>query len=199
MQRKGMLIIVSGPSGVGKGTICAELRARNPQIRESISMTTRARRNGETEGVDYFYVSEERFNEMAAHGEMLEHAYVHGNQYGTPLAYVVEQLEQGYDVLLEIDVQGSIQAMKAYPDAVTIFILPPNRAELRNRLIKRATETPEAISLRLRNAELELFMTKEYQYCVVNDEVDRAASKVEAILTAESCKVSRGAQIAMDD
>ena len=199
MQRKGMLIIVSGPSGVGKGTICAELRARNPQIRESISMTTRARRNGETEGVDYFYVSEERFNEMAAHGEMLEHAYVHGNQYGTPLAYVVEQLEQGYDVLLEIDVQGSIQAMKAYPDAVTIFILPPNRAELRNRLIKRATETPEAISLRLRNAELELFMIKEYQYCVVNDEVDRAVSKVEAILTAESCKVSRGAQIAMDD
>lgn len=199
MQRKGMLIIVSGPSGVGKGTICAELRARNPQIRESISMTTRARRNGETEGVDYFYVSEERFNEMAAHGEMLEHAYVHGNQYGTPLAYVVEQLEQGYDVMLEIDVQGSIQAMKAYPDAVTIFILPPNRAELRNRLIKRATETPEAISLRLRNAELELFMTKEYQYCVVNDEVDRAVSKVEAILTAESCKVSRGAQIAMDD
>lgn len=199
MQRKGMLIIVSGPSGVGKGTICAELRARNPQIRESISMTTRARRNGETEGVDYFYVSEERFNGMAAHGEMLEHAYVHGNQYGTPLAYVVEQLEQGYDVLLEIDVQGSIQAMKAYPDAVTIFILPPNRAELRNRLIKRATETPEAISLRLRNAELELFMTKEYQYCVVNDEVDRAVSKVEAILTAESCKVSRGAQIAMDD
>lgn len=199
MQRKGMLIIVSGPSGVGKGTICAELRARNPQIRESISMTTRARRNGETEGVDYFYVSEERFNEMAAYGEMLEHAYVHGNQYGTPLAYVVEQLEQGYDVLLEIDVQGSIQAMKAYPDAVTIFILPPNRAELRNRLIKRATETPEAISLRLRNAELELFMTKEYQYCVVNDEVDRAVSKVEAILTAESCKVSRGAQIAMDD
>ena len=199
MQRKGMLIIVSGPSGVGKGTICAELRARNPQIRESISMTTRARRNGETEGVDYFYVSEERFNEMAAHGEMLEHAYVHGNQYGTPLAYVVEQLEQGYDVLLEIDVQGSIQAMKAYPDAVTIFILPPNRAELRNRLIKRATETPEAISLRLRNAELELFMTKEYQYCVVNDEVDRAVSKVEDILTAESCKVSRGAQIAMDD
>ena len=199
MQRKGMLIIVSGPSGVGKGTICAELRARNPQIRESISMTTRARRNGETEGVDYFYVSEERFNEMAAHGEMLEHAYVHGNQYGTPLAYVVEQLEQGYDVLLEIDVQGSIQAMKAYPYAVTIFILPPNRAELRNRLIKRATETPEAISLRLRNAELELFMTKEYQYCVVNDEVDRAVSKVEAILTAESCKVSRGAQIAMDD
>ena len=199
MQRKGMLIIVSGPSGVGKGTICAELRARNPQIRESISMTTRARRNGETEGADYFYVSEERFNEMAAHGEMLEHAYVHGNQYGTPLAYVVEQLEQGYDVLLEIDVQGSIQAMKAYPDAVTIFILPPNRAELRNRLIKRATETPEAISLRLRNAELELFMTKEYQYCVVNDEVDRAVSKVEAILTAESCKVSRGAQIAMDD
>ena len=199
MQRKGMLIIVSGPSGVGKGTICAELRARNPQIRESISMTTRARRNGETEGVDYFYVSEERFNEMAAHGEMLEHAYVHGNQYGTPLAYVVEQLEQGYDVLLEIDVQGSIQAMKAYPDAVTISILPPNRAELRNRLIKRATETPEAISLRLRNAELELFMTKEYQYCVVNDEVDRAVSKVEAILTAESCKVSRGAQIAMDD
>ncbi len=199
MQRKGMLIIVSGPSGVGKGTICAELRARNPQIRESISMTTRARRNGETEGVDYFYVSEERFNEMAAHGEMLEHAYVHGNQYGTPLAYVVEQLEQGYDVLLEIDVQGSIQAMKAYPDAVTIFILPPNRTELRNRLIKRATETPEAISLRLRNAELELFMTKEYQYCVVNDEVDRAVSKVEAILTAESCKVSRGAQIAMDD
>ena len=199
MQRKGMLIIVSGPSGVGKGTICAELRARNPQIRESISMTTRARRNGETEGVDYFYVSEERFNEMAAHGEMLEHAYVHGNQYGTPLAYVVEQLEQGYDVLLEIDVQGSIQAMKAYPDAVTIFILPPNRADLRNRLIKRATEPPEALSLRLRNAELELFMTKEYQYCVVNDEVDRAVSKVEAILTAESCKVSRGAQIAMDD
>ena len=199
MPRKGMLIIVSGPSGVGKGTICAELRARNPQIRESISMTTRERRNGETEGVDYFYVSEERFNEMVMHGELLEHAYVHGNQYGTPLNYVVEQLEQGFDVLLEIDVQGSIQAMKSYPDAVTIFILPPNRTELRNRLIKRATETPEAISLRLRNAELELFMTKEYQYCVVNDEVDRAVSKVEAILTAESCKVARGAQTEMDE
>lgn len=199
MSRKGMLIIVSGPSGVGKGTICAELRARNAQIHESISMTTRERRNGETEGVDYFYVSEEHFNQMVLSGELLEHAYVHGHQYGTPLAYVVEQLEQGFDVLLEIDVQGSIQAMKAYPDAVTIFILPPNRDELRNRLIKRATETPEAISLRLRNAELELFMTKEYQYAVLNDEVDKAVSKVEAILTAERCKVARGAQTEMND
>lgn len=199
MPRKGMLIIVSGPSGVGKGTICAELRARNPQIHESISMTTRERRNGETEGVDYFYVSEDRFNQMVTGGELLEHAYVHGHQYGTPLAYVVEQLDKGFDVLLEIDVQGSIQAMKAYPDAVTIFILPPNRDELRNRLIKRATETPEAISLRLRNAELELFMTKEYQYAVLNDEVDKAVSKVEAILTAERCKVSRGAQAEMND
>lgn len=199
MQRKGMLIIVSGPSGVGKGTICAELRARNPQIRESISVTTRERRPGEQEGVDYFYVSEERFGEMVMQGELLEHAYVHGHQYGTPLNYVVNQLEDGYDVLLEIDVQGSIQAMKAYGDAVTIFILPPSRAELRNRLIKRATETPEAISLRLRNAELELFMTKEYQYCVMNDEVDRAVEKVEAILTAERCKVARGAQTEIED
>lgn len=197
MQRKGMLIIVSGPSGVGKGTICAELRRRNPDICESISMTTRERRAGERANVDYFYVSEADFDAMAAQGKLLEHAFVHGHQYGTPLEYVVQRLDAGSDVLLEIDVQGSIQAMKSYPDAVTIFILPPNRAELRNRLTKRATETPEAISLRLRNAELELFMTKEYQYCVVNDEVERAVNKIEAILTAERCKVARGAQSEM--
>jgi guanylate kinase len=193
---QGLLIIVSGPSGVGKGTICKELVERRPNLKVSISCTTRERRRNEEEGVHYFYKTEEEFNRMVMEGQMLEHAYVHGHQYGTPKAYVVDMLEKGYDVLLEIDVQGSIAAMKSYPDAVTVFVLPPDRDQLRERLMNRATETPEQIALRLRNAELELFMVKEYQYCVINDKLEDAVDDVEAILDAEHCKVSRGAQSA---
>lgn len=194
--RKGLLITVSGPSGVGKGTICGELRRRQPDLRVSVSCTTRAPRTGEEEGVHYFFKSEQEFDEMVAKGEMLEYAYVHGHRYGTPKRYVMNMLEQGNDVLLEIDVQGSMQAMRSYPDAVTIFVLPPDREELRQRLMGRNTETEEQIALRLRNAELELFMVKEYQYCVINDLIGEAVDDVEAILRAERCKVSRGAQAA---
>ncbi len=193
MAKQGILIIVSGPSGVGKGTICQELIARRPDLKVSISCTTRKRRSTEVEGQHYFFVSDEEFDCMIRENELLEHAYVHGHRYGTPRAYVVEMLEKGHDVLLEIDVQGSIAAMRSYPDAVTVFIEPPDREQLRKRLMGRNTESEEQIALRLRNAELELFMVKEYQYCVVNDQLSVAVDDMEAILTAEHCKVSRGA------
>jgi guanylate kinase len=188
---EGLLIVVSGPSGCGKGTICNELLKRNNNVNISISATTRKPRVGEIDGQSYFFVSEEKFKEMIENNEFIEYAHVHSNFYGTPKKFVLDKLGKGEDVLLEIDVQGALQIKKIYPKGVYIFILPPSMDELKDRIIKRGTETESDILKRLKTAYEELNYAKEYDYLVVNDELLDAVGKVESIITAEKCKTER--------
>ena len=155
-MKKGKVFTMSGPSGVGKGTIVRELLKACPDIRLSVSCTTRQPRPGEVEGVHYFFVTKERFEEMAASGEMLEWANVHGNCYGTPRSYVEKMLNEGHDVLLEIDVQGSLQVLKNMPETIGIFILPPTRTELVRRLSGRGTENKQRRSRSARGGKISL-------------------------------------------
>lgn len=184
-MRRGKLFTMSGPSGVGKGTIVRELIRQCPEMKLSISCATRAPRPNEIDGVHYFFVSNERFDEMIANGELLEYANVHGNRYGTPRAYVEKTLAQGFDVLLEIDVQGSTQVIKNMPETVSIFILPPSRAELVRRLSGRGTETKEQIDTRIRNAEQEVRAAEGFTYLVVNETVAEAVGQVRQIVQVE--------------
>lgn len=190
-MEEGLLIVVSGPSGCGKGTICNELLKRNNNVNISISATTRKPRVGEIDGQSYFFVSEEKFKEMIENNEFIEYAHVHSNFYGTPKKFVLDKLGKGEDVLLEIDVQGALQIKKIYPKGVYIFILPPSMDELKDRIIKRGTETESDILKRLKTAYEELNYAKEYDYLVVNDELLDAVGKVESIITAEKCKTER--------
>ena len=190
-MEEGLLIVVSGPSGCGKGTICNELIERNNNVNISISTTTRKPRVGEIDGQSYFFVSEEKFKEMIENNEFIEYAHVHSNFYGTPKKFVLDKLGKGEDVLLEIDVQGALQIKKIYPKGVYIFILPPSMDELKDRIIKRGTETESDILKRLKTAYEELNYAKEYDYLVVNDELLDAVGKVESIITAEKCKTER--------
>lgn len=186
--KKGILIVVSGPSGVGKGTINRALLSLLPDISFSISVTTRLPRSGETDGVNYYFVGVEKFQEMIAAGELLEWAKVYGNYYGTPRRAVEEILEQGKDVTLEIDTQGALQVKDKYADAVLIFIAPPSLAELERRLLRRGTDSPDEILKRLHSAAAEMSLIHRYDYVVVNDEVEQAVSKVCSIITAEKCR-----------
>lgn len=188
-SHKGKLFIISGPSGTGKGTICKGL-LDNPNIRVSISMTTRSPRVGEVHGKHYYFVTRDEFEKTIAEGGLLEYAEVFGNYYGTPKAAVVEKLNQGKDVILEIDVQGALDAKRIYPDSVLIFILPPSLEELRVRIEGRGTETEEAINLRLSKALKEMSYIDEYDYYVVNDIIDDAIARTEAIMMAEHARVS---------
>lgn len=188
-SHKGKLFIISGPSGTGKGTICKGL-LDNPNIRVSISMTTRSPRVGEVHGKHYYFVTRDEFEKTIAEGGLLEYAEVFGNYYGTPKAAVVEKLNQGKDVILEIDVQGALDAKRIYPDSVLIFILPPSLEELRARIEGRGTETEEAINLRLSKALKEMSYIDEYDYYVVNDIIDDAIARTEAIMMAEHARVS---------
>lgn len=189
-EKKGKLFIISGPSGTGKGTICKALLERN-DIEISISMTTRAPREGEIHGVSYYFATREEFEKTIAEGGFLEYADVFGNYYGTPKAMVVEKLEQGRDVVLEIDVQGAINAKKVYPESVLIFILPPSLEELRARIVGRGTETEDVINLRLSKALEEMSYIDKYDYYVVNDVIDDAIIRTEAIMLAEHGRVNR--------
>ena len=189
-EKKGKLFIISGPSGTGKGTICKALLERN-DIEISISMTTRAPREGQKHGVSYYFATREEFEKTIAEGGFLEYADVFGNYYGTPKAMVVEKLEQGRDVVLEIDVHGAINAKKVYPESVLIFILPPSLEELRARIVGRGTETEDVINLRLSKALEEMSYIDKYDYYVVNDVIDDAIIRTEAIMLAEHGRVIR--------
>lgn len=188
---KGLLIVISGPSGAGKGTICKELLKNNPNINLSVSATTRAPRQGEEHGINYFFKEKSEFLEMMDNNQFLEHAEVYGNYYGTPKDFAMEKIEKGEDILLEIDIQGALQVKKNYPDGVFIFILPPSLEELKKRIIGRGSETEESLYRRYGAAKAEIEYAFKYHYGVVNDEVEEATAKVEAILKAERCKISR--------
>ena len=175
---KGLLIVLAGASGVGKGTIMKRLLASNDNFRLSVSATTRPPREGEKNGREYYFVSNEEFDRLAAEDGFLEHAVYVNNRYGTPKKPVFEMLEKGIDVFLEIELNGFLQIKKAYPACVSIFIVPPSKEELENRLFSRGTETEEVIRARLETAEKELQNKNLFDYVVVNDDVDRAADEV---------------------
>ena len=191
-SREGLLLVVSGPAGVGKGTLDKALLERHQDMKLSVSATTRAPRPGEIDGVHYFFKTEEEFKAMIERNEFLEYMHVfQTNYYGTPRSFVEDQLSRGIDVILEIDVQGAMKVKKAFPNAVMIFIAPPSMAELKSRLIGRNTETLEQIEKRFATAEKEIAMLPEYEYVVTQDVVEMAVNRMESIITAEKCKVSR--------
>lgn len=188
---KGFLLVLSGPSGSGKGTVSQALMQKRNDIKFSISATTRKPRPTEINGENYFFLSEDEFKHMQENNEFLESAYVHTNYYGTPKKFVFDEIEKGEIVLLEIDVQGALQIKKNYKEAVFIFLLPPTMDELRNRIVKRGTETEEDINTRFNNAFKELDFVGEYDFFVVNDKVENAVNDIEAIIHSEKLRVKR--------
>ncbi|MBQ9823689.1 MAG: guanylate kinase [Solobacterium sp.] len=183
MSSKGLLIVLSGPSGVGKGTILKEvMKDESLKLAFSISMTTRAKREGEVDGVNYFYVTRDEFEQAVRDGKMLEYAEFVGNYYGTPLEYVEKLRNEGINVILEIEVQGCLQVQEKEPDALTIFIVPPSMEELENRIRGRKTEAEEIIQQRLAKAESEMEMLNKYKYVVCNDDVELAADIISVII-----------------
>ncbi len=192
MKSKGLLIVISGPSGAGKGTICRELlRTYRDDLELSISATTRQPREGEIEGTNYFFKDKAEFISMAENGEFIEYAKVHDNYYGTPRKYVMDKLEEGKNVILEIDVQGGMKVRHVFDEAVFIFIMPPSFEELKKRIIGRGTETEQDICKRMKNAIGEINHVHNYDYVVVNEDVKDAAARINCILTAEKCKIKR--------
>jgi len=190
MKRRGLLLVVSGPSGAGKGTICKELLSRRgDSITVSVSATTRSPRAGEVEGVNYFFLDKEKFVDMVAAGEFLEHAQVYDNFYGTPMKFVMDELVRGKNVLLEIDIQGAMQVREKYPEGVYIFVLPPSMKELKNRIIGRGSETAESLEKRFSSAFSEIDFIKKYDYYIINDKVDKATDTLTSIIDAESHRV----------
>ena len=192
MSDRGLLIVFSGPSGVGKGTVRQEIFSTpDHKFEYSVSMTTRAQRPGEVDGKDYFFRSREEFEELIRNGQMLEYAEYVGNYYGTPLTYVNETLDKGIDVFLEIEVQGALQVKKKVPDAVFIFLTPPDLNELQERLVGRGTDSEEVIAKRIERAREEIALMSEYDYAIVNDEVPLAAERVKRVIEAEHFRVER--------
>ncbi|EEH98197.1 guanylate kinase [Clostridium tertium] len=190
-NNRGVLIVISGPSGAGKGTICKELLDKHNNIYISVSATTRSPRAGEVDGINYYFLTKESFEEKVSQNGFLEYANVHGNFYGTPKVNVEKMLEEGKDVILEIDIQGALQVKENFSEGVFIFILPPSMEELKQRIIKRGSETEESLMTRFKNAYKEINYVSKYNYAVVNDTLDLAVSKVESIIAAEKCRVDR--------
>lgn len=195
-QRRGELIVLSGPSGVGKSTVIAELLKQSGDLYFSVSFTTRAPRPGETDGVNYHFVSRGEFERMIGAGELLEYAEYVGNYYGTSLKVIQEKLERGIDVLLDIEVQGAAKVRAKCPEAILIFIIPPSLEELSRRLYSRNTDTSDAIERRLKRAIEECQVIADYDYLVINDSVSSAAGEIRAILEGERCRVHKRIHLA---
>lgn len=192
MEEQGLLIVLSGPSGVGKGTVRKHLFDHyNNDFDFSISMTTRLKRAGEVDGVDYFFKTKEEFEQYIKEGKLLEYANYVGNYYGTPIDYVRETLDSGQDVFLEIEVQGALKVKKRMPEGIFIFLSPPDLEELKTRIENRGTDSPEVIGQRMEKAVEELQLIKYYDYVVENDSVDEAARKIRSIIESEHLKVER--------
>ncbi len=190
MNDKGILIIISGPSGAGKGTVVEQLK-KDDSYMLSISATTREPRNNEKNGVHYFFKTMEEFQNMIDNNKLLEYACFCGNYYGTPIDYVNENIRNNKVVILEIEVQGALKVKEIYPEAVLIFLTPPNMEELEKRLLGRATETPEKIELRLKRAKEEFDIIDKYDYIVINDSVEKAACDINCIVKSEKMKACR--------
>ncbi|TNJ67209.1 guanylate kinase [Paenibacillus hemerocallicola] len=188
---KGLLIVLSGPSGVGKGTVCSMLRKLAPELVYSVSATTRYPRAGETEGINYFFKSKEQFRSMIERDELLEYAEYVGNYYGTPRSFVNETIQAGKDIILEIEVQGAMKVKERFPEGVFVFLMPPSLGELKNRIVNRGTETDDSIRNRLSVAADEIRLLEHYDYAVVNDRVEMACERIKSIITAEHCKRER--------
>lgn len=188
-NKRGLLIVVSGPSGAGKGTVLAHTIANYPTLRYSVSVTTRKPRAGEKEGVNYYFKTLEEFEELLSKGEFLEYQKVYDNYYGTPLSKVRQQLDEGYDVVLEIDVKGALEVKNKYPDAVMIFISPAKRETIEERLRGRSTESEEQLKIRTKSAIEEIKQAVFYDFIVVNEDALKGAQDIIAIIEAEKCKV----------
>ncbi len=183
--RRGMLLVISGPSGTGKGTLIEKLMKEDPTLVFSVSATTRAPRPGEINGVHYHFVSNEEYDRLVAENAFVEYASVHGNRYGTLRSEVYGRLEKGENVVLDIDVQGALNVIASEKEKVSIFLLPPSMKELRRRLTERGTETPEQVETRLANAVWEISQKDKYEYMVINDDMDACLDTLRAIIHAE--------------
>ncbi|MBC5659401.1 guanylate kinase [Anaerosacchariphilus sp. NSJ-68] len=195
MNRKGILLVVSGFSGAGKGTLMKELLSRYDNYALSISATTRNPREGEVDGREYFFRTREEFEKMIAEDALIEHACYVGNYYGTPRAYVEEQLSLGKDVILEIEIQGALQIKKRFPDTLLLFVSPPDAATLKNRLVGRGTETMEVIENRLARATEEANGIEQYDYFIINDDLDACVRQVHEIIQGEHSRVFRSLEL----
>lgn len=195
---KGLLISVSGPSGTGKGSVLAKLKELDPSFGSSISVTTREPREGEKDGVDYYFKSKEEFTKMVEEGEIIEYDEFVGNFYGTPTIALQEMSEEGTDVLLDLTIAGSLALKENFEQSVTIFLLAPSYEELENRLRGRGTDTDESIAARLEMARQETNYVGHFDYVVVNDNLDDAVNKIMSIITAEKCRCARNADLLED-
>ena len=194
---QGKLFVFSGPSGTGKGTICREL-LNDPRTWLSVSFTTRRPREGEIHGVHYYFVTREEYDRTVEEDGFLEHAEIYGNAYGTPKQHALEHMAAGEDVILEIEMQGALQVKKAYPEAILIFVLPPSLKELRDRNRRRGSETEEQIATRMKTTLSEIELLPEYDYFLINDDLDEAIATARAIMRAEHCKTAGSAQTLID-
>ncbi len=194
-KQKGLLVVISGPSGTGKGTVCQKLLSQRNSVRYSVSATTRKPREGEVEGKSYFFVSESKFLDMIETDALIEWDKYCDNYYGTPKEYVETCLEDGLDIILEITVEGALEIKQKYPECVLVFIIPPSFAELRRRIETRATECCDVIEKRLEKAANELKHVSKYDYLILNDSVDNAVLNIEKVLDAERLKPSRNKEL----
>lgn len=191
MNKKGVLVVFSGPSGSGKGTVLGEYFKSHPEAAFSVSATTRRPRPGERDGVDYHFVTRERFEEMIRTGEVLEYTQYNGNYYGSPAGPIRQELEKGRDVVLEIEVEGAMQVREKFPEALLIFVMPPSFGELQRRLAGRGTESPAEVAGRLAAARREVGLAPRYDFVLVNDQVERAARRLGEIISAAKCAPAR--------
>lgn len=191
LKKRGLLIVVSGPSGAGKDSVCNLVKESNSNLWISVSCTSRSIRNGEVDGVNYYYLTRDEFEKKIENHDFLEYAIYNDNYYGTPIDKIEEKLNNGFDVVLVIEVEGALKVKKLYPDAVFIFILPPSMEELKNRLIKRGTESPDKILKRFKTAYREINEISKYNYVIVNDDLREAAKKMESIIISERSRVDR--------